>query len=437
MIHVRQRRTERINRARVELELRRGAWPAVVVLAFMAMALGLAAYILSNVAPNALSKTYEVSFYVSDVTAVQPGVNEVRFKGVPAGTIKSVDVRGDRPVLKVEMRRKYGRIYRDARAQLRPNTALQDMFLDIVDRGTPRAGVASADEPLLETQTQLPVNVSEVLNMFEHSQRVRLATLLDDLGNGMSDRGRSLRALFVELVPFVDAAGRVSRALASREPQVRRLVHNTSVLTRELALREGSLRKLVSQGSAALGAVQASSGDLDATLAELPLVLGAIDRSFATTRGVLGDVDGALRALRPVVDELPSSLDGLLGLSRDLTPAVAALRRPVGDLVPLARELRPLSRDLDRAVGALSPQVDTVDKVVRDLADCKTGVQGFFQWNASISKFGDSRGPIPRGNVVFGAQSSSLLNDPQEYAPQACTPGRVIGGRVPLEKDKH
>jgi hypothetical protein len=81
------------------------------------------------------------------------------------------------------------------------------------------------------------------------------------------------------------------------------------------------------------------------------------------------------------------------------------------------------------------PQIDTVDKVTKDLAGCKKGIQGFFQWNTSISKFGDARGPIPRGNVVLGAQSSSVVNDPNEYAPQACTPGKAIGGRPATAKD--
>jgi phospholipid/cholesterol/gamma-HCH transport system substrate-binding protein len=368
---------------------------------------------------------------------VQAGINEVRFKGVPVGTIKAVEVRGAQPVLKVEIRKKYGKIYRDARAELRPNTALQDMFLDIVDRGHARAGVAQPDEPLAQSRTSAPVNIAEVLDMFGPSQRVRLRTLLDELGNGTADNGRALRQIFVTTAPFVDAAGRIARQLAARRPQVQRLVHNTAVLTTELGRRETQLRTLLDAGAATLSTLQESAPDLNATLNELPQVLSAVDTSFAATRQVIPDVDAAVKALDPVADELPSSLAGLRSLGAELRPALRALRTPVAKLVPLAQTLKPVSQDADRAVRALAPQTDTVDKVSKDLALCKTGVQGFFQWNASISKFGDSRGPIPRGNVVVGAQSSSLFNDPNEYAPQACTPGKVIGGRVPLPKDKH
>lgn len=433
----RRRSSSGLNRARVRLELRRSAGPAVVVTFFVALGVVLAGYTLSKVNPNALSGTETVRFAVSDVTGVQAGINEVRFKGVPVGTIKAVEVRDGRPVLRAEIRRKYGRIYRDAHAELRPNTALQDMYLDIVDRGHAAAGVADPGRPLAPSQTSAPVNVAEVLDMFGPSQRVRLRTLLDQLGNGMADRGRSLRQIFVTTAPFVDAAGRLARQLAARRPQVRRLVHNTTLLTTELGRREQELRTLMDAGATTLSAVQEGAPDLDATLAELPRVLAAVDSSFAATRAVLPDVDGALRALDPVADELGPSLTALRALGAELRPALRELRLPVTRLTPLAQALRPLSADADRAVRALGPQADTVDKVSRDLAACKKGVQGFFQWNASISKFGDSRGPIPRGNVVIGAQSSSLFNDPNEYAPQACTPGRVIGGRVPLAKDKH
>jgi ABC-type transporter Mla subunit MlaD len=337
----------------------------------------------------------------------------------------------------VEIRKEHGVLYRDLRAQLRPTTALQDMYLDIVDRGTPQAGEVKPDEPVPAAQTQTPVNISEVLNIFEPTERRRLRTLLDDLGNGMTDRGESLRSIFVEAVPFLEQAGEISRQLRQRRPMVARLVHNTAVLTGDLGRRETQLRRLVREGAGTLSTLRDGAGDLDATLRELPPTLTRLDRGMTAVRSVLGDVDGAVKALYPVADNLPESLSTLRSVSTDATPAVRALRRPVTRLVPLARTLAPLSADLASALQTLLPQVPTVNKVTKGAAGCKKGIQGFFQWNASMSKFGDIRGPIPRGNVTVGAQSSGVLNDPNEYAPQACTPGKVVGGRVAAEKDKH
>lgn len=435
MIEIDDHITERVNRARIRLELSRAIRPALVIALCVGIAAALTLYTISQVSPNVLADTYEAKFELADASGVAPGIHEVRFKGIPVGEITDLEIEGDRPVATVEIREEYGAIYRDARAQLRPTTALQDMFLDIVDRGTKAAGRADAGHPIPASRTTTPVKISEVLNVFEPTERRRLRTILDDLGRGMDDGGASLRAIFVEAVPFIDMAGDIARQLAERRPKVARLVRNTALLTGELGGREAELRRLVREGAGALGTLQAGAGDLDATLRQIPPTFTRLDSSLGAVRGVLDEVDTAVGALGPVAEALPTSLTSLREVGGQATPAVRALQPPVRRLVPLARSLVPLSDRLDVALTTLLPQVDTVDKVTRGVAGCKQGIQGFFQWNSSMSKFGDARGPIPRGNVVVGAQSSSVLNDPNEYAPQACTPGRVVGGRVPTEKD--
>lgn len=435
MVDPRDRLTGRVNRERFKLEVERSVRPAIVVLVALAVGLVLAAWTVSNVSRSALSDTYEVAFEVADATAVRPNLNDVRIKGIPVGTVTKVEIVDDRPIVTAKVQDRYGRLYRDARVQLRPNTALQDMYLDVVDRGTRAAGELELDEPLPRAQVQMPVNVSDVLNVFQPSQRLRLRTLLDELGNGLEDRGAALRSVFVETVPLLEAAGRVSRQLADREPVVRRLVRDTATLTAELGQRDEQLRTLVREGSSTLTALSERSGDLESTIDELPPSIRTIDTSFTAVAGVLGDVDRAVAALRPVAKALPAALDGLDGLSGDAAPAIAALRAPVRDLVPFALSVKPLTADLDTAIARLRPQVDTIDHTTAVAVKCKKGVQNFFQWNASISKYGDSRGPVPRGNVVLSAASSGLVNDPQGYAPEACSGGEVAGGRPVTRKD--
>jgi phospholipid/cholesterol/gamma-HCH transport system substrate-binding protein len=297
--------------------------------------------------------------------------------------------------------------------------------------------VLSQSDILPRQRTDAPVNIDEVLDTFQPQARARLHTLLDNLGNGMADRGRSLRAIFVQLVPFLQGAGQIANQLAVRDRIVKGLVHNTSVLTQELGDREQQLRTLMTEGGQTLSALQQSSPDLNATLRELPPTLQTVRHTFAGVRSTLDDVDGALQALYPVADRLPTSLQDLRSLATTAEPAVDALQKPVTDLVPFAQELRPLSSNLNRATGALLPQADTVDKVTRDLAICKQPIVNFFQWNSSISKFGDERGSIPRGNLVLGATYSSFLHDPNQIAPQSCAPGKPIGGRPPRPEDMH
>jgi ABC-type transporter Mla subunit MlaD len=432
MIEVRDRRTERISRARIQLEVKRAARPATIVAGGALIGLACALYIGIHVSRTLLSSTFQVRFAVDDASGVVAGLDEVRFKGIPAGTITNVQLVGGRPVLTAQIQQQYGPIYRDAQAELRPNTALQDMYLDIVARGSRSSGKAVYAQPLPSSQTSASVNIDDVLNTFRADQRVQLRTLLDVLGNGLRDRGASLRTAFVDLVPLLRVAGNVSHQLAERAPLVRQLVHNTALLTTELGHRQNQLRTLEYAGSAVLTTLQANSSNLAATLQELPPTMSAIDSSFGAVRSVLPRVDTAVQNLYPIAAELPGALTAVRRLSGDANPALSALLNPVQRLVPLANGLVPLSRNLNSALSSLLPQVGTFNHTSEDLVRCQKGVQGFFQWDASMSKYGDVRGAVPRGNLVLGSG-----NLPNEYAPQSCTPGTAIGPVLPTAASEH
>lgn len=435
MIDIQDRVGQENLRARTIRQARRALRPGVVALAGAGVGLACFAYLTLNVERTALVDSRAIAFEVDDASGVQPKVNEVRFRGIPAGKITKVEMRGTQPVITVDLEERYGDVFRDARAKLRPNTPLQDMYLNIVDRGTPRAGRATVDDPVPATRTDTSVAISDVLNVFDANERARLAHLLDGLGNGLDDRGLQLRAAFVDLVPFVEVAARISRQLERNDESTRRLVHNTGILTSELGRRDGQLRRLVDESSRTMATLQASAGDVDRTIAQLPGTIRAADSSFTAVRGVLGAVDRAIRDLGPVADRLPASLAAVRRLAGVASPAVRALERPVARLVPLAASLDPAARALDDAVTTLVPQVDTIDKTTKVVAGCLPEIYGFMAWDASMSKFGDSRGAAPRGNAVIGAASAGIEN-PFEGFQKICVPGRPIGGRPARESDK-
>jgi ABC-type transporter Mla subunit MlaD len=341
------------------------------------------------------------------------------------------------PVVTASVRKKFGAVYKDAKAVLRPNTPLEDMYLDVVAPGTKAAGLADAATPIPSSQTATVVHVDDVLNVFQADVRARLRVMLDQLGNGLQDRGAALRQAFVKVAPFVDAARRLTQQVADRAHITGRLVHNAALLTSEVGRRDAELRQLVRDGSGNVKTLQAGAGDLDATLRELPPTIAGLTSSFRAVDGVLGDADGAVRSLRPVADRLSGALEQLKAIGVSGGPAVRALHPPVRRLVGLARALTPLSRDLDTSVRTLRPQVPVLDRTTLDLVKCRTGVEGFFLLDPSLSKYGDARGLHLRGNLAAGSQSSGEITNPFEFSPKSCAPGAAIGGRLPVASDKH
>ena len=212
MIEVRDYRTERINRARLSLELRRALQSGIIVAVALVVGAGIALHIAHSIGSTIGLSTQSVGFRVTNANDVVAQSDEVRYLGIPVGRVTSVQMDGTQPVITASFNTQYGHIYRNATAIVRPNTALEDMYVDIVNPGTPSAGLASTSHPLGVNQVDTSVNLDDVLNTFNTDTRASLRSLLSNLGNGLADRGASLRDAFVAAVPFVQLAGRVSRA---------------------------------------------------------------------------------------------------------------------------------------------------------------------------------------------------------------------------------
>lgn len=434
MIDSRDRMTEGMNRARLHLEVSR-ALPSlpVILVGFVFFVLG-GLLIFSQLTPTLFKSTRELRVAIDDAYGVLEGVDDVRYRGVPAGTIKKIERDGTQLVLRVSLRKDYP-VYEDARAELRPQTPLNDQYLDIVDPGTRGAGELTADEVLPESRTEVNVKINDVLNTLRSNERTRLALLLDNLGNGLEDGGEGLKAGLEVFVPFLQNARQITDEVARRDRLTRRLVANSGELMTELGRREREIRTLVRDGSATLGTLQEGSSDLNATLAELPPTVGQVRTSFTALNGVLGDVDRVVGDLGPVADQLPSALRSVRKLTAELGPAAKELQKPVTRLAPFALALRPVVADLDATAAQLVRDVPSIDYITKSIAACEKGIIGFFQWNSSLTKFGDVRGPVPRGTLAVETPDAGIAGVPRRKPKRNCAGGTTLQGRVPTEKD--
>jgi ABC-type transporter Mla subunit MlaD len=424
----RDRMTERISPSLLRIEMKRAARPLIMLAIGFGVALLAAQYILSNI-NGGVGATRTIKVQVADATGVVPQRAEVRFEGIGAGTVQNVDLAGGHAVLTATVATKFGPIYKNATIAVRPNTALQDMYLDVISRGTPGAGSLTSRDVVPVDQTQSPVSISDVLNVFQPGVRAHMYNVLNQLGNGLQDRGAMLRRAFVDLAPLLRIAGRVSDQLAVRAEVTKQLVHNAGTLSSVLAQRTGQLQNVVLAGTKTLQALSTQGGvPLQQTLAELPGTLAAIPRTTDAVNRLLVRLDPAITALNPVADRLPSALADLRSFAASANPAVVALRTPVVRLVPLSRQLKPFSAALASSLTEIKPQTGYVHSVTTDLVACKQTLYEFFNWNASVFKFQDPFGTYSRGDFGFGVYTVPTMKDPQVIAGPGCAGGVTIGG---------
>jgi ABC-type transporter Mla subunit MlaD len=368
----------------------------------------------------------EVRAQFTDVKGIFPGGHQVRIHGVKVGIVSESKLVDGRPVLTLKIEDKWGPLYKDARLQIRPVTPLQDLYVNVLDRGSKSAGEATKSDIIASQQTVTPVDISRVLDTFNADTRQRMAILLSELGKGLDDGGVKLKQSFAEIAPFLHVAQDTTRVLAERKAAVRRVVHNFGVLSASLAERDQDLNRFVVQGNSTLGELARRDQPLAATLTGISELLPVMRSSFASVQGLSGHLDPALRGLRPVAAKLNSGLAGLQQLGEDAVPALRALRPAVGDLRTMARTLPATSQALSTAFQRFSPQAPQLDRATSLLPGCMDTLQLFFQRTLSVFKWEDVNGAYPRGEMTIDTNAASDTNAPalNLYKLPSCTDGK-------------
>lgn len=387
---------------RLLLEIRRSRRPMMFFLIFCVVAAGSASVIIKNMTFARPWASYEtVRIAADDVKGIAPGKHQVRVMGVRAGVVDSADIVNGEAVLSLRVEKEFAPIYRDARAQIRPVTPLQDLYVNITDRGTPAAGRADEKYVIPAENMVAPVDISRVLDTFQGDAREQLTVMLHEIGRGLDDGGAKLQAAFAEIAPFLRVAQDATEVLAEREENVRAVITNFGGLSAALAKRDDELTTLIRRGNTTVGELAASDTAFRGTIAQIPPMLNAMRSSFASLRGLTGELDPALRELRPVAGELEDGLRGLEKLGRDASPALARLRPAIRDLRPMARTLVPVARELESAATGLRPQAPQLDRLTREVEVCRNMLQNFFHHTLSVFKFQDSLGAFPRAEMTI------------------------------------
>lgn len=390
-----------ISTDRLILELRRSRRAFMMFIVFCAAGGVVLAILAKNLTYQRPWADYqEVKVAVDDVKGIAPGKHTVRINGVKVGVVSEVDLRDGKPLMTLSIEDEFAPIYRDARLRIRPVTPLQDLYVNIEDRGSERAGEADASNVIPAENTIDPVDISRVLDEFDPDTRKRLTALVTQIGRGLDDGGAKLREAFVETAPFLEVAQRATGVLAKRQENVKGLVTNFGGVVEALAKRNAQVTKLVRSGDVALGELAANDGPFGATLGEIPQTLTAMRGSFSELRTLSGTLDPALRSLRPVAAELENGLGGLEDFGRDALPALRALRPALSDLRPMSRALVPTSQSLQTALGNLNAQAPQLDSLTDEVEHCMGSVADFFQHTLSVFKFGDGAGAFPRAEMT-------------------------------------
>jgi phospholipid/cholesterol/gamma-HCH transport system substrate-binding protein len=351
--------------------------------------------------------------------AVTPGQGQtVNIAGVEVGEISSVKLESGKAVIGLNIEREHATIYRDASILMRPKTGLKDMVAEL-NPGTSEAGEMGEGERIPASQTLPDVNLDEILASLDVDTRDYLKLLLGDASIGLKDNGRALARTIRRFEPTARYARRINEQLALRRHNLRRAIHNLSLLMGELGSRDAQVANFVDSSNQVFAALANQSANIQATLRELPSTLDESQKALASVDRMASVLGPTLEDLRPAARALGPSLRETRPFLVETTPIIRNQLRPFSRAaLPTVRELRPALRDLAAATPDLTRSFRVLNALLNTLAYNPPGSdkEGYLFWlswanhvGATVFATQDAHGPIRHGIVVMNCDTAELL----------------------------
>jgi phospholipid/cholesterol/gamma-HCH transport system substrate-binding protein len=397
------------------------------VIGLFLVALLVGGYVLSNQrlylphwVPFVGSDFVNRKFELATAQSLTPGQGqEIAIAGVKVGEINKVELVDGRAVVTVKIRRQYdNRIMRDAVGLIRPKTGLNDMTIQL-NPGTAKAGHAPSSYVVPVDRVLPNVNADEVLASLDVDTRDYLRLLLGGAGQGLKNNSRELSNTLKRFEPTGRSLARLTRLLAQRRENIRRSIHNFSLLSQAVGEKDNQLATLISSSNAVFQSFTREDASLRSTLRQLPGTLSVTRTGLTKADRFARALGPATRKLLPFARDLGPSLAQTRPFLRTATPIIQSSLRPFARAsLPVVKELRPAARDLASVTPDLTASLKVLNELVNELAYNPPGrEEGYLFWtawanHAGMSVFGsqDAMGPIRHGNFLVSCSTLTTLN---------------------------
>jgi virulence factor Mce-like protein len=266
---------------------------------------------------------------VSNSVNVRPG-DPVRVDGIDVGQVSDVSPQGDRARITFTLSSQAFPVHRDATIRIRDRLFLEGSYYLELDPGTPGGPALRDGATIPLSRTTSPVQLFQVLSVFDAPTRTDLARVVQVLARGLGSvpghpalsGAAGLKAAAPHFAPVLSDTAVISRALGGTSPgDLTRLLSSGASVTRSLAASSAQLSGLVDglyRTSSALastdGKLDQTVSGLDQTLRAVPPALGAIDRALPPVRQLAKNLTPSLTAAPPLLGRLTPIVKQLSGI---------------------------------------------------------------------------------------------------------------------------
>ncbi len=305
---------------------------------------------------------YQVTARFQNAAQLVPG-NEVYVGGVPAGSVKDIQITQDGQAdVKVQMTDKYAPLRQGTRAIIKQRSlsGIANRYVDIEVGGGTNKAIAPGGR-IGPQSTETAVELDELFNLFDPVARVAVQDFFEGTDKMVRGKGQELNRGIKYLNPTLSTSRRLFRELTRDERLLARFLIVSGRLTNPLSDRRTELTGLVRNLNGTFGALASQKGALTESIERLPPFMRRANTTFLNLRAALDDVDPLVDASKPVARRLQPFLREARGLARDGEPTLRDLSRTIkrkgrsNDLIELVNSFPPLAStalDTKRINGA-------------------------------------------------------------------------------------
>jgi ABC-type transporter Mla subunit MlaD len=375
--------------------------------------------------------TYELKAEVPSAANLVVG-NDVRIGGSRVGFVGDIapEPRDDGTtvaVLTLTLEKSVAPLPRDSTLIVRPRSALGLKYVEIT-RGTDARGYADGATIPITAATPRPVEMDEVLSMFDDKTRAAAAENTTGLGDAFAGRGESINTAIGSFRPLLRDIVPVAQNLSSPETNLRRFFQelgDTAAIVAPAAEAQAELFINLDTTFRALRDV--SRPFIQESISNGPPALDAGIRDFPIQRPFLRNTELLFHELRPGASALRTSAPTIADALEEgakVLPRTPPLNRRLASLL---EELQRFAEDpmVPRGLRATTQALNELNPTLAFLTPAQTRcnyVTLFFRNIASHLSEGDRNGtwqrfiivPTPLGPNNEGGPSSGPADGPTE-----------------------
>ena len=376
--------------------------------------------------------TYDLKAELPNAANLVKG-NEVRIGGSRVGVVSSITPVPNpdgNPTARLDLKLdpELEPLPADSTFLVRSRSALGLKYVELTP-GSAEAGYRAGSTVPVEQFTPAPVEIDDVLNMFDAEARRGAQRSLNGFGTGLAGRGQDLNTLIRDVRPLLENLEPVAANLADSQTQLARFFGELGDAAAEVAPVAETQAALFDNLATTFGALAEVAPSLQQFISEGPPTFETGIREFPRQRPFLRNTAALFRELRPGVRTLPAAAPVLADAFRfgaRTLPRTPSLNRRLADVfdslaefadepeVPRAvRRLALTARSLQPTLAFLTPvqtRCNYVTLLLRNVASHLSEGDNNGTWQRFII-IATPRGPNNEGGPSSAPASGPATNN--------------------------